>query len=93
MASYVQCTHCGRRYDIGRVTVIARYAECTVFTAPCCGRTVDDRRGKSLPDVRPVTPVRDVWNGGMMSDPIPRYAPGHEPAGYAAAKNRRTSSR
>lgn len=27
------------------VTVIARYADCSVWTSPCCKRTVDDRAG------------------------------------------------
>lgn len=38
----VRCT-CGRVYDIGKVEVAARYADCSVWKAPCCGRTADDR--------------------------------------------------
>jgi hypothetical protein len=39
----VRCAHCGRVYDLGRVETIARYADCTLYKTPCCGRTVDDR--------------------------------------------------
>ena len=38
----VRCT-CGRIYDLGKVEVTARYADCSVWKAPCCGRTADDR--------------------------------------------------
>jgi hypothetical protein len=53
----VQCARCGGIYDLGGVETVARYADCTVFKAPCCGATVDDRRWKSLPDI---TYLRDV---------------------------------
>lgn len=46
----VECRHCSGTYNLMAVETIARYADCTVFKAPCCGRTVDDRRWKSLPD-------------------------------------------
>jgi hypothetical protein len=52
MHSPVRCT-CGGVYDLGTVTVIARYADCSVWNAPCCGRQADDRGEtgwKSLPD-------------------------------------------
>jgi hypothetical protein len=49
----VRCL-CGQTYDLMKVTVIARYADCDVWKAPCCGRTADNRKGKSLPDYRPV---------------------------------------
>ncbi len=48
----VRCT-CGRIYDLGKVEVTARYADCSVWITPCCKRTADDRgeRGwKSIPD-------------------------------------------
>lgn len=51
----VCCTHCQGTYNLGNVKTLARYADCTVFEAPCCGRTVDDRRWKSLPD------TEEVW--------------------------------
>jgi len=38
----VRCT-CGQIYDIGKVEVTARYADCSVWTTPCCRRSVDDR--------------------------------------------------
>jgi hypothetical protein len=39
----VRCAHCRRIYDLGAVEVTARYLDCSVWKAPCCGRTVDDR--------------------------------------------------
>ena len=47
----VKCSWCGQVYDLGDVSnIIARYADATVFEAPCCHRTVDDRSWKSMPD-------------------------------------------
>lgn len=43
MFSPVQCTHCSGVYDLGTVTVTARYTDCSMWKAPCCGLTVDDR--------------------------------------------------
>lgn len=39
----VRCTHCAGVYDLGTVTVTARYTDCSMWKSPCCGRTVDDR--------------------------------------------------
>lgn len=40
----MQCSYCHGYFDEGAVTeVIARYADCDVYKAPCCGRTVDNR--------------------------------------------------
>jgi hypothetical protein len=39
----VRCTWCRGVYDVGAVEVTARYADCSMWKAPCCGRTVDDR--------------------------------------------------
>lgn len=52
MMSPVRCTHCRGIYDLGNVTVTARYADCSVWESPCCGLTVDDRGEgwKSRPD-------------------------------------------
>lgn len=36
---------CGSVYDSAAVTVTARYADCSVWTTPCCKRTEDDRPG------------------------------------------------
>jgi hypothetical protein len=53
--SYMQCAHCQAFFSEMAVTeVIARYADCDVYKAPCCGRTVDNRLWKSLPDMRRV---------------------------------------
>lgn len=38
----VRCT-CGQVYDLGKVEVTARYSDCSVWKAPCCARTTDDR--------------------------------------------------
>ncbi len=37
-----RCTFCGDYYDLATVTVIARFADCSVWTTPCCGKTADD---------------------------------------------------
>ena len=42
MSSPVQC-RCGHVYDLGTVTVTQRYADCSVWTTPCCKVQVDDR--------------------------------------------------
>ena len=39
----VRC-RCGGVYDLGKVTVTARYADCSMWKAPCCGVTADDRK-------------------------------------------------
>lgn len=38
-----RCAHCGKIYDLGKVTVTARYLDCSMWKAPCCGTPVDDR--------------------------------------------------
>lgn len=38
----VRCT-CGQIYDLGKVEVKGRYADCSTWNAPCCGRYADDR--------------------------------------------------
>lgn len=44
MSQPVRCRRCHAGvYDLGTVEVIARYADCSVWKAPCCGATVDDR--------------------------------------------------
>lgn len=44
MMSPVRCARCHRGvYDLGKVEVTARYADCSVWKAPCCGALVDDR--------------------------------------------------
>lgn len=54
--SPVLCTHCGAVYEYGGVEVVHNHADCTVFKTPCCGRTVDDRRFKSIPDFTRINP-------------------------------------
>ncbi len=50
MAASDLYTHssCGRTFDIGHVTVTARYADCSVFKCPGCGAHIDDRPGVHL---------------------------------------------
>jgi hypothetical protein len=57
MTSPVRCTHCRRVYDLGTVTVTARYLDCSCWNSPCCNRSVDDRDEfwKSRPDIEPLT--------------------------------------
>ena len=43
MTSPVSCTHCGGVYDLGTVTVTARYTDCSMWRSPCCDLVVDDR--------------------------------------------------
>jgi hypothetical protein len=43
MQQPVRCTWCGDVYDLGTVTVTARYTDCSGWKAPCCGIIVDDR--------------------------------------------------
>lgn len=38
-----RCAYCPRVYDLGSVTVIARYVDCSVWKCPGCGTIVDDR--------------------------------------------------
>lgn len=39
----VRCTRCGTVYDLGKVTVVQRYTDCSVWKCPGCKITVDDR--------------------------------------------------
>jgi hypothetical protein len=39
----VRCSFCGGVYDLGKVEVTARYADCSMWKTPCCGVTADDR--------------------------------------------------
>lgn len=43
MSFPARCTRCARVYDMGKVTVVARYTDCSVWKCPGCGITVDDR--------------------------------------------------
>jgi hypothetical protein len=42
MSYPVRC-NCGQIYDMGRVEVYARYADCSCWMTPCCHRHEDDR--------------------------------------------------
>lgn len=39
----VRCTKCDHVYDLGTVTVTARYQDCSCWRCPGCGCAVDDR--------------------------------------------------
>lgn len=51
--SQVRCRYCRRTYDLGKVEVYARYADCSMYKAPCCGRDIDDGPGRG-PHYKPV---------------------------------------
>ncbi len=38
----VRCTWCSGIYDVGKVEVTARYTDCSMWKAPCCGQHVFD---------------------------------------------------
>lgn len=40
----VRCLRCHRGvYDLAKVTITARYLDCSVWRTPCCDQSVDDR--------------------------------------------------
>ena len=43
MSQPCRCTHCNRVYDLGTVTVVQRYTDCSVWQCPGCKLQVDDR--------------------------------------------------
>ena len=43
MTSPVRC-RCGSVYDLGKVEVTARYADCSMWRTPCCRVLADDRK-------------------------------------------------
>ncbi len=61
-----RCKWCGCEHDTGKVTVLARYADCSVWACPGCGTQIDDRPagwGGSYPvERRPTTVVRRCPN-------------------------------
>jgi len=40
----VRCGHCGIVYDMGRVEVLQRYQDCSMWKCPGCKVLVDDRK-------------------------------------------------
>ncbi|MEV1315420.1 hypothetical protein AB0J14_04965 [Micromonospora arborensis] len=66
MTSPVRCNRCRTGvYDLGTVTVTARYADCSMWNTPCCGSLVDDRGEtgwKTFKDYERIDPNRqDPW--------------------------------
>ena len=43
MSTFRRCKWCGLVHDIGPVTVVARYTDCSVWLCPGCGTQIDDR--------------------------------------------------
>lgn len=43
MSYPMRCTRCDRIHDAGKVEVIARHADCSVWRCPNCRATIDDR--------------------------------------------------
>ncbi len=60
MTSPVRCNRCRSGiYDLAAVEVTARYADCSMWKAPCCGAVVDDRGDtgwKSFKDYERIDP-------------------------------------
>lgn len=71
----VRCLRCHRGvYDLAKVEVTARYADCSMWKTPCCDAVVDDRGEtgwKSIKDYERidkdagVDPVFDVYGRRM----------------------------
>jgi hypothetical protein len=40
----VRCRHCSRVYDLGKVEVVARYTDCSMWHCPGCKILADDRK-------------------------------------------------
>lgn len=57
MTSPVRCAYCSNVYDLGTVEVTARYADCSMWKSPCCGRTVDDRGETSWKSTKDYYPI------------------------------------
>lgn len=49
MLSPVRCNFCGKTYDLGLVTVTARYSDASCYQTPCCNKQADDREWVSMP--------------------------------------------
>lgn len=43
MSQPARCSFCGSIYDLGTVTITARYSDCSMWKTPCCKHTADDR--------------------------------------------------
>ena len=56
MSYPMRCKHCSQVHDAGKVTVIQRYADCTVWKCPHC---------KFLGDDRPLS-----WGGSFERYPV-----------------------
>jgi len=61
----VVCSYCGAIYDACGVEVTARYADCTCYITPCCGRHADDRKWKSMPDFTELRDLKSLFGLGM----------------------------
>lgn len=38
----VTCNYCGKCYDLRKASVVHQFADCSVFTTPCCGQVASD---------------------------------------------------
>ncbi|WP_045740798.1 hypothetical protein [Actinoplanes rectilineatus] len=63
----VRCT-CGGIYDLGTVEVTGRYTDCSVWRAPCCGRTADDRGETGWKSTQDYTVLGKANPGGFRTD-------------------------
>jgi hypothetical protein len=67
MISPVRCTHCRHVYDLAAVSVVARYADCSVWQCPGCKLQVDDRGDtgwKTTKDYVRVEEAPDLYGQG-----------------------------
>jgi hypothetical protein len=63
MSQPVRCNRCHGVYDLGTVTVTARYTACSVWKAPCCGAVVDDRGETGWKSLSDYTRIEKGWDG------------------------------
>lgn len=66
----VRCRHCGRVYDLAKVTVTARYTDCSMWKTPCCKILADDRKPPwGIAHYEELTPfVAADWHGPECED-------------------------
>jgi hypothetical protein len=61
MTDPVRCNRCGSGiYDLAAVEVTARYVDCSMWKAPCCGAQVDDRGDTGWKSFSDYTRLRGV---------------------------------
>jgi hypothetical protein len=72
----VRCRHCSHVHDAAKVTVVQRYADCSVWRCPGCGVLIDDRPhawGGSERVKPPAAPARRVMRRLPWEDQPDNY--------------------